>query len=397
MRYALGRVQRASQMVNIICATLFLLFCFSYLAFFQLDFISFAQRYYSAGRNVHHGFVFPVVITVVLWLLGVALQHFVHLPIRLRALHWVPSTLILTVVGSFRIGRFTDPADTAGWLTYAIVILLFVGIYYVGLLIHEDRSENTSLFVLGWPNLLIMSLLFAFVARSSNTNENLHSELAIERAVGNGEWDKALEIIDQRGAGHQTRFMTAMAAYSLYQQGKLGECFFRYATSEGSDAFLPIPADSIRPWNPVLLYRELLGGFPATDMNAATYLEFLKRDTLATTHVDDFLLTAYLADGQVDRFAETLMAVHAPLDSLSHTYSLQDSLPCNFREALVQYSFTAEHPHTMLQDSLLMSQYTVFDSLSQVVSVPSQQWEDFKREYHGSYWYYYRFVRKVNR
>ncbi len=182
--------------------------------------------------------------------------------------------------------------------------------------------------------------------------------------------------------------MTSMAAYALSQQGRLGEAFCQYASPKGSKELLPTPADSIRPWNPVALCRKLLGGFPATDMKATAFLEFLQRDSMATRVSKDYLLMAYMLDGDLDAFAKGLLTVYPPLDTLTLQYTPADSLPRNFQEALTQYQMTTEVPLTSLQDSAMMAEYQRYDSLKHRLSVPSQQWEEFQKAYRGTYWNY---------
>lgn len=375
-------------MSNVICGLLFAVFCFCYLAFLECDYLSFVQHFYSNGRNVSHGVTLPIIATSLLTLLGVILQRLFHLPIRLRAFTWLPSYFLLALCTSIDIGRFTAPEDTSNFPAYAAFVITFLFGFYIALRISERRNENNSTFVLIWPNFLISLIGISFVACTSNTSEKLNTELRVERAIGEERWQDVLDEVS--GLPYQSRILTSYCAYALAKQGRLGENFFAYAHPDGSKAFLPIPSDSLRPWNPVRLYRELLGAFPYTDMNATAYLEYISRDTLATENVPDFLLTGYLLDRNLDDFAKKLLLYYPPKDTLNQVYTSTDTIPTHFREALCLYSITSSSPLTSLQeDSILNADYELFDSLYTHQHLNQENPQKFREQYSGTYWYYY--------
>ena len=374
-------------MVNAICGLLFACFCFCYLMFFQSDYLAFVQHFYSDGRNVNHGYVFPVIISTMLTMLGYVLLHFFHLPIRLRALHWMPSILILGMFSGFPIGRFTQSCQSFGVMAYIVFFLLFCVVYYVAMIVRESRSENSSFFMLAWPNLLIHCCGFWFVGYAGNTCELFQKELRVERAVGEGRWEDALEMINAQE--NTTRTMTSLIAYSLDCQGALGERFFQCVPENWDGNLLPLPGDSLRPWNFVALYKERLGGFPGTDMKASNYLEYLSRDTIATDRVPDFLLTAYLVDRNLDDFVHKMLVYYPPIDSMTHVYAAADSLPLHFREAVCQYGLTVDKPLVSLDDSLLSARFVDFDSLRVRVPESASAMDSCLSVYKGTYWYYY--------
>ncbi len=381
-------------MIDVICGLLFVAFCAGWVCVFQRDYISLVQHYYSGARNVSHGLAFPVIITSILTLLGVLLNHLVHIPIRFRALHWVPSVILLSGLSSLAVGRFALDGQSAGLLSHIIAFFFFLIAYYVAMTIRERRNENSSFFVLAWPNLMILCGSFAFLGVCSNSDSLLHDELRMERAVSEGRLDEALQFMEQHEESWQdekrtARLMTALAAYGLSQNECLGERFFRYANKYGSDAFLPLPSDSLRPWNIVRQYRSLLGGFPATDMNATRYLEYLSRDTLATDKLPEFLLTATLLDRDLDGFALRLLRYYPPKDSIGLVYQPVDSIPLNFREALYLYCQQTEKPMVDLQDSVMAVCYAAFDSLNHAVEERPVVWDSLRTFYRGSYWLYY--------
>lgn len=386
-------------MVNAFCGLLFASFCFCFIAFFQIDYLSFVQHYFSSGRNVTHDLTFAFIITIGLSALGLILQHYLHLPIRMRALNWIPSLYVLAIITSIDLGRYTPDYQTAGIGCFIVFGILYVIIYYVALRVHESRNENSPFLVLSWPNLLIFVFGFFFVSYTTNSNETLHRELSVERSLGEGDWDGVLS--NQAYKSEPTRFMTAMSAYALCQKGELGDRFFYYANKEGSNGFLPLPYDSMRPWNLTRMYTELLGGFPMTDMNSTSYLEYISRDTVATTHVPVFLLTSYLLDRNLEDFTTKLLEYYPPADSVNHIYTQSDTLPANFREGLCLYLTQCQEQQDVvssnakigLQDSLLFDRFHSYDSIRTFVHSPELKAQKLRDEYRGTYWYYYDYVK----
>lgn len=373
-------------MVNIVCGLLFAVFCFCFLAFFQLDYLSFVQQYHSGGRNVDHSLVFPIIITVLLTGLGCFLQTSLHLPIRLRALHWIPSSLCLAAVSGLSIGRYTAACHSAGLWSYLLIILLFCVAYYVGLFIQESRNENSSFFLLAWPNLVILLAGFWFVGYAGNTDEVLHRELRVERAVSEDRWKDAMSEMGK--LRNPTRPMTSIIALALDRQGLMTDSLFYYVPENWDRNLLPLPGDSLRPWNYVREYRNYLGGFPGTDMSASHFLAYLSNDSLATQRVPDFELMAYLVDRDLDAFTRKLLVYYPPMDSLTHVYAPADSLPGHFREAVYQYGQTAEKAILSMNDSVMAARYTAFDSL-RVRKVRTAEVDSCLEAYKGTYWYYF--------
>lgn len=386
MNYSINRTQKASQMVNIICGLLFALFCFCYLTYFQNDYLALAQHYLSSGRNVSHSIVFPVLLTLGLTVLGFTIQMFVHLPIRFRALHWFPSFFSLMFVTSVRAGKFSPHSHYPGILTWSILILVFLCLYFFALRMQESRSENASFPVLCWPNLFIILIYIITIGYYSNTDHLLHDELTIERAVGEERWDDALDVI--KNSDSKSRFISSMAVFALSQKGELGENAFDFIELDTKKQILPTPYDSIRPWNVVGRIKECLGGFPVTDMDATTYLEYLIKDTVATEHVKDYLLVSYLVDRNLDDFVRKYTTFYPPKDTLTHIYQDIDSIPQNFKQALV-LSSDMDFKSVQICDTAMLYELKEFKVRLENASMSDIDPRKSLMDYRQNYWYYY--------
>lgn len=380
-------------MINVICGVIFVLFCIGFLLGFQADYLSLVQHYYSNGKNVTHGIGLPLLATGVLTVIGTLMQVFFHLPIRLRALCWLPSCICLAFLCNFSMPPFVSAESVSGLTPFLLFFILFVGIFVIALSVRESKSENTSFFVLAWPNFIVLLVGFSFVGLFSNTDVLLHKELRIEKAIGEERYDRALQQLT--AVNEPTDCMVAMGAFVLSKKGELGDSLFYYANANGSAALFPHNIDSLRPWNITAMVREELGGFPGTDMAPTRFLEYLAKDTIVSPAVSDYLLTAYLLDREFEKFANKLVEVYPPADSISHVYQAFDSLPANYAEALCLYNVLEEEEALVqLDDSLLLLRYQGFNKLKSTILKPAVRKEECKKQYLGTYWYYYFFMKE---
>ena len=93
----------------------------------------------------------------------------------------------------------------------------------------------------------------------------------------------------------------------------------------------------------------------------------------------DYALCACLIDRRLDRFAELL----------PEYYTVNDSLPRYYREALVLYKHQHSHPLIDFQDAVLDTDYADLQKLeSEHPKGRGRQLAVF-RQYEGTYWYYY--------
>ena len=98
----------------------------------------------------------------------------------------------------------------------------------------------------------------------------------------------------------------------------------------------------------------------------------------------DYALCACLIDKQLDRFVELL----------PRYYSLDDSLPRYYREALIQYCHLRTNPKIVYYDNVLDTDYNDMQELErQHAEVSARQMAVF-RHYEDTYWYYYAYLNK---
>lgn len=370
--------------VKVMCALVFVVFSFLWLYFFQSDVMYVTQHALSGGQTRYDRLWGAVLITLVLALLQVGIYSLTRLSKRAHALTWFPSMLLLAVLTSA--GPDVDLHFTFGpwlWLFPLLIVLWGGSVWMAGNVESYDSSTDSGLFSRRmWINLLTMALMACGVASCSNTNAVFHFRAHAEVALLRGDAKEALRV-GQRSLETDGHLMM-VRMYALSRQGLLGERLFDYPLVPSSDMMLPMtpaatrlliyPADS--------LYRHL-GAIPRPGMTPMDYLHAIFRTGQAKPAAVDYLLCGYLIDRDLDSFAS----------EISCYYTVNDSLPRYYREALVLYTHQRNKPVLVYHDPVLDVDYQDLRKLEAEYPSENERKGKVMEKYANSYWYYYDYVK----
>ena len=84
--------------VHLMCATVFVLFSFCWLFFFQQDVLAMAQHVLSGGLTHYNRLVGAILITAVLYILQIGVYNIIRLNRIAHALTYGPSFLLLGIL-----------------------------------------------------------------------------------------------------------------------------------------------------------------------------------------------------------------------------------------------------------------------------------------------------------
>ena len=112
----------AAGIVKHSCGIIFILFTFFYLFFLQGEILSKAQYIFSDGKTSYSIFWGALIITLILRLIQLPAQKFMKVPVRLHAISYIPSFLLLTIICYVSGTAIKDCGK--GWLWF--FILLFI-------------------------------------------------------------------------------------------------------------------------------------------------------------------------------------------------------------------------------------------------------------------------------
>ena len=368
--------------LKVMCAVVFVVFCFFWLYFFQGDLLAVAQHVLSGGKTHYSRFIGSVLITVVLWLLQLVAYGFIRLNKRTHALTYLPSMLALAMISS--VNEDIDQGFSFGvWLwLFPLLLVLWIGMawafrFFQG---YESQAYSGLFSRRMWINMVLMVVMMVGVALAGNTNAVFHYRAHAETALLEGDFDEALRVGNRSLETDGNLMMLRM--YALSRKGQLGERLFHYSVVTTSDAMLPT-GDDVRllRYSADSLYRHL-GARPRRPMRPMDYLTTILRSGQAKPAVADYLLCGYLIDKDLDSFAR----------EIGRFYTVDENLPLHYREALVLYNHLRSHPQVVYHDAVLDTDYADLQKLEAQYSLPSHRKGKVLEDYANSYWYYYEYV-----
>lgn len=362
-----------------VCAVVFVAFSFFWLYFLQSDPLSVSQHLLSGGKTHYNRTVGAVVITGVLWLLQIGVNSLVRLRKFSHALTYFPSLLLLAVLTS--VGQDADLHFSFGpwyWLLPLLLAVWGVAIWLARSVQPYETSPTSGLFSRPvWVNMLLMALMMLGVAITGNTNAVYHYRTHIETALMEHDYDEALRVGEKSFETDNSLMMLRM--YALSRKGLLGERLFSYPVVNSSDAMLPTGGEPRLLKYPVDSIYRYLGAVPRRPMRPMDYLTTIIRSGQAKPAAADYLLCGYLIDKNLDSFA----------GEIGRYYTVNDSLPRHYREALVLYTHQRSNPVLVYHDTVLDVDYEDYKQLDAAYERPTERRVNMLERYANSYWYYY--------
>lgn len=368
-------------LMRVVCAVIFVLFSVLYLLCFQADTLAFSQHVLSHGATHYQPVVGTVIITSVLLLLVVAMQRLSRL---WRCFHWLvylPSMLLLLVLTDVN----PDMDLHVSMLKWCWIIPLVMAMWGVGVFFARNIQEIEDHGIVGifdrpmWVNLLCMCFMMIVVGLAGNGNSIFHDTMEIENDIQCGRYDKAMRV--GRRNPHADANLTMLRTYVLAHQGQLGECLFTYPVHATSSDLVPITGQTRCRKMPTDSIYRLLGAKPLKGMTTNAYLRALLVTKQAKPAVADYILTGYLIDRKIDEFAKEL-----PLH-----YTINDSLPRHYREALVLYNHIRSNPTVVYHNNVMDTDFEDMQRLEAHFNSRSAKNLNVYDNYAGTYWWYYEY------
>lgn len=368
--------------IQLMCAIVFVVFSFCWLYFFQADILMMTQHVLSNGMTRYYPFVGALLITLVLWAIQFVVYAFMPLTKRSHALTYLPSMLLLGLLSAV-VPKGADGIEMGvSWYVPVLILIVWCLLTRIGRLAQEVEYDKViELFSQPmWINVLIMSLLIMMVAWMGNSNAVTHYRMKVERKLLEGDIDGALKV--GRKSLESDADLTMLRMYALARKGTLGENLFNYPVTANSSQMLPTDSLSVLMMYPVDSLYKFLGARPAERMEPMRYLQLLeRRDSVINLAVADYRLCGYLIDRQLDKFAS----------EIGRYYTINDSLPRHYREALTLYTHTKTRPVVVYHQTVMDEDYNNLVALERKYPLASERKGKVEEQYRGTYWYYYRY------
>ncbi len=370
--------------VSVVCAIVFCLFSFLYLYAYQSDVMAVAQHQLSQGATSYNRFIGASLITFVLLLIKWWVAHLLRLNGRLHALSYFPSALLLTLICDYRVDHNAEHYLYCWtWLApLSLLVWLGISIFLRKVMDYDSRAFDSSLFSRSmWINLSVIGWMCFAVATISGTDDAFHFRAHTERLLQEGKFEEAARVGQESLVTDP--HLTMLRAYALSRRGELGEAFFRYPVVGGSNALLPttgeasclmLPADSI--------FRHV-GAKPLHPTTVLRFIRTLQVTRQATRAVADYHLCALLADRNLKEFVR----------QLPRYYTVNDSLPRHYREALVLYVHLTAHPSIVYHESVMETDYEDMQKMERECPKAEERMLKIYKHYFGTYWWYFTYAK----
>ncbi len=366
--------------MRLVCAIFFILFTLLYLNKYQPDILTVTQHVLSHGATHYNNVVGTVLITLVLWLVQVAIYAGTRLNHRAHALTYLPSMLLLAILTD------VSPNLTTGnylgvwvWLFPLLMIAYACAVWFFKQLEPMEPAKlSVGIFSrLTWVNLLQLTVIALVVCSIGCSDAVFHSRMRMESDMMKGDYHAAAGV--GKNVTKVDSSLSMLRIVALTKDHALCERLFEYPLVGGSDAMLPnetsvklmmLPEDSIYATFGIVFKQKV---------KPLTYLKYVNKSKYANKDSKEWLLCAFLLDCDLDRFVETL----------PQYYKVDQSLPKSFREALVLYNHLRRKPLVVYKDPTIDSEYEDFKKEYYKTSNATARLSNVKDGYGTTYWFYY--------
>ncbi|MDD2602447.1 MAG: DUF6057 family protein [Prevotella sp.] len=372
-------IKNGTTTFRVVCAVLFLLFVFLYVFEYQADILAITQHVLSKGQTHYDRTIGAIIITLVLWLIQLAVYAVSRLNGAFHALTYFPSLLLLGILTDIS-PNIASEYYLGNWLWgYPLLLIVFALVVWLCRqyeTIHlQDKS--TSIIKPLWGNLTMMLMMFLMVCGIGNSDKVFHYRMHIEEAITTNDYASVSEIGYKDEKTDSS--LTLLRIWTLSKNHELGEKLFEYPLVGGSDVMLPNGTSVKLMMVPeTKLYKEL-GVWFDKKMRPIEYLTLLHERHYATSLSHDWLLCAYLLDGNLDLFVKTLPKF----------YNVRKNLPKHYREALTLYMHQSGHPIIVYRNNVMEADFEDFQALRLKNKDTRIQYSTLRDSYGKTYWFYY--------
>ena len=328
-----------TMVVKIMCVIMFCMFTFFFLYAFQADLLFAAQHHLSHGQTKYDSLIGASIITLVLLLVSLVLDYFVKVNQSFCSLVFVPSLLLLGFLTSFNydFGLYYD----ASW-TLALSALV---VWLLGLIFIKTKFKYVKLPVVKclWINTFILSFMFFVTALMSNGNSVLHIKLKTERLLLNRDYSQAVSVGCL--SNETDKMLSVLRVYSFSKKDILADSLFTVPINCTSSDIFPFDTLSTAFYPTDSIFRHL-GALPRGNYNSDIYKKVLIKTGLAKKSLYDYILIGNLIDCDLNLFYK----------NFADYYTINDSLPMHYKEALIISSAEGICNYNIPADSLMQNE-----------------------------------------
>lgn len=312
-----------------------------------------------------------------------------HFPLSMKALAFLPSYIILGFLTGISPLGVASTENELHLLSPLLMLMVSILLILFSQAYHEDRGEHAPIFNYLGINVLVSCVGMLTCIALTNTDRQLHVQLAMADAIYRNDTLKLERIV--KGETVSNHNITAIQVLDLSRKGVLADRLFSIDGLTGSESMLPdtMPASLVYHTSSIV-YEHLAVAHRVDSLGVSRFLEksllekmslspdsLSSAETLSLDVLADYYLCSLLLDRDLERFPS----------ALSIYYDKGHALPLHYREALCLIGSDATGHVT---DSVMDARYSDYMKLRQSLQeTPAIQYKECKETYPGSYWNYY--------
>ena len=369
---------RLQRVVMALCAILFAVFSFLFVAKSQSVLLELLYDEVATGKLQYNAYIVGGVISAVLTIFALWLNKFTGFKREWTAFSFMPSALILAFITDIDRSLYTGEYDYLKWIiVLAIGVFAYAAFSFVLRRILFAKIKNVAMSAnrIIWRNLVLFVILFSLVGFLSNGEENFKREALVASYYKKGDSDNALKVgYLSNVASHS---LTVQRAYILAKGGMLGERLFEYPQYYGADGLIPAK-EQVSPLVPDSVYA-LLGASPLQGEEALdVFKRALKNDNVSPA-AKDYYLSALLLDRKIVEFTDNVKTLYPNTETAN--------LPKHYQEALLLYS--SINGDSVQAGSVMQEQFNAFKALEAEHEDIFVRGNYLRRHFGRTYWWYF--------
>ena len=369
---------RLQRVVVALCAILFAVFSFLFVAKSQSVLLELLYDKVATGKLQYNAYVVGGVISVALTIFALWLNKFTGFKREWTAFSFMPSAMVLAFITDIDRSLYTGEYDYLKWIiVLAIGVFAYAAFSFVLRRILFAKIKNVAMSAnrIIWRNLVLFVILFSLVGFLSNGEENFKREALVASYYKKGDSDNALKVgYLSNVASHS---LTVQRAYILAKGGMLGERLFEYPQYYGADGLIPAK-EQVSPLVPDSVYA-LLGASPLQGEEALdVFKRALKNDNVSPA-AKDYYLSALLLDRKIVEFTDNVKTLYPDTETAN--------LPKHYQEALLLYS--SINGDSVQAGSVMQEQFNAFKALEAEHEDIFVRGNYLRRHFGRTYWWYF--------
>ena len=369
---------RLQRVVMALCAILFAVFSFLFVAKSQSVLLELLYDKVATGKLQYNAYVVGGVISVALTIFALWLNKFTGFKREWTAFSFMPSAMVLAFITDIDRSLYTGEYDYLKWIiVLAIGVFAYAAFSFVLRRILFAKIKNVAMSAnrIIWRNLVLFVILFSLVGFLSNGEENFKREALVASYYKKGDSDNALKVgYLSNVASHS---LTVQRAYILAKGGMLGERLFEYPQYYGADGLIPAK-EQVSPLVPDSVYA-LLGASPLQGEEALdVFKRALKNDNVSPS-AKDYYLSALLLDRKIVEFTDNVKTLYPDTETAN--------LPKHYQEALLLYS--SINGDSVQAGSVMQEQFNAFKALEAEYEDIFVRGNYLRRHFGRTYWWYF--------